>query len=94
MDSLYAIFKEMDSDGNGQIDVHEWIAALKKLGLDIPGSIYVCVCICVCICVCMCVCACKCTSGVPCTQVGFHMPGVMCIYLCTCVFRHVCACVC
>ena len=36
-DSLFTIFKEIDKDGSGQIDVNEWTAALQKLGLDMPG---------------------------------------------------------
>ena len=36
-DSLASIFKEIDKDASGQIDVHEWTAALQKLGLDMPG---------------------------------------------------------
>eukprot|EP00802_Teleaulax_amphioxeia_P005597 Tamp_05601.p1 GENE.Tamp_05601~~Tamp_05601.p1 ORF type:complete len:940 (+),score=261.82 Tamp_05601:61-2820(+) len=37
VDSLASIFKEMDKDGNGLIDVAEWTSALTQLGLDIPG---------------------------------------------------------
>ena len=37
-DSLAAIFKEMDKDGNGMIDVAEWTSALTQLGLDVPGA--------------------------------------------------------
>ena len=38
VDSLASIFKEMDKDGNGLIDVAEWTSALTQLGLDIPGA--------------------------------------------------------
>ena len=37
MDSLATIFKEIDKDGNGFIDVAEWTSALTRLGLDVPG---------------------------------------------------------
>ena len=30
-ESLQAKFKDMDKDGNGCIDVHEWTAALQQL---------------------------------------------------------------
>ena len=35
-ESLHAKFKDMDTDGNGCIDVHEWTAALQQLGVDMP----------------------------------------------------------
>ena len=35
-ESLQAKFKDMDKDGNGCIDVHEWTAALQQLGVDMP----------------------------------------------------------
>jgi len=37
-DSLFAIFKDIDKDGSGEIDVKEWTAALQKLGLDMPAT--------------------------------------------------------
>ena len=42
VESLYAIFKEMDKDGNGNINVEEWSSALLKLGLDMPGAPAIC----------------------------------------------------
>ena len=42
VESLYAIFKEMDKDGNGNINVEEWSSALLKLGLDMPGATDMC----------------------------------------------------